>query len=53
MVDLQVTGYEFRRMRVPGGYDPCYSTYVAEYFNRPDVKLAFHANTHTKWEVCR
>ena len=53
MVGLQLNGNGFRRMRVPGGYDPCFSIYAAEYFNRPDVKLALHAATHTKWEVCR
>lgn len=48
----ELNGNGFRRMRVPGGYDPCFSIYAAEYFNRPDVKLALHAATHTKWEVC-
>ncbi|XP_034684746.1 serine carboxypeptidase-like 26 [Vitis riparia] len=48
----ELNGNGFRRMRVPGGYDPCFSIYAAGYFNRPDVKLALHAATHTKWEVC-
>ncbi|KAL3508207.1 hypothetical protein ACH5RR_033589 [Cinchona calisaya] len=51
-------GRSIRRMRfIPGGYDPCYSTYAEEYFNRIDVQTAFHANTRggkspVKWEVC-
>lgn len=51
-------GRSKRRMRfVPGGYDPCYSAYAEEYFNRIDVQTAFHANNRggnatVKWEVC-
>lgn len=63
-------GYEFsqankaqthgiRRMRIipgGGGYDPCYSNFAEEYFNRIDVQTAFHAtrgaNASVKWEVC-
>lgn len=38
-----------------GGYDPCYEVYTNEYFNRPDVQEALHANVTKipfKWAVC-
>ncbi|XP_042517448.1 serine carboxypeptidase-like 26 isoform X2 [Macadamia integrifolia] len=42
--------------RILGGYDPCYSPYAEEYFNRMDVRLSIHANmegnTSKKWRVC-
>ncbi|KAL6990132.1 Serine carboxypeptidase-like 26, variant 2 [Sarracenia purpurea var. burkii] len=46
-----------RRMRIHGGYDPCYSTFTQHYFNRVDVQTSLHANTgrgnsHVKWQVC-
>ncbi|KAF3456405.1 hypothetical protein FNV43_RR01055 [Rhamnella rubrinervis] len=45
-----------RKMRIYGGYDPCYSTYVQDYFNRLDVQLSLHANIHgnslINWKVC-
>ncbi|XP_061357031.1 serine carboxypeptidase-like 26 [Gastrolobium bilobum] len=49
--------YRIKRMRIFGGYDPCYSTYAQEYFNRLDVQSSLHANTkraNTKftWNVC-
>ncbi|CAI9776176.1 unnamed protein product [Fraxinus pennsylvanica] len=50
--------YGFRRMkRIPGGYDPCYSTYAEAYFNRKDVQAALNVNTRgedasVKWSVC-
>jgi serine carboxypeptidase-like clade II len=37
--------YRMKRMRIFGGYDPCYSTYAEEFFNRVDVQSSFHANT--------
>ncbi|ONK78758.1 uncharacterized protein A4U43_C02F22110 [Asparagus officinalis] len=44
------------RVRFPAGYDPCFSNYVEEYFNREDVKRSFHANvtgmTNGRWKVC-
>jgi serine carboxypeptidase-like clade 2 len=46
-----------RRLRIPGGYDPCYSTYTEEYFNRADVQSSLHAkisgNSRAKWRVCK
>lgn len=46
-----------KMMRIFGGYDPCYSTYVEEYFNKLDVQLAIHANvdgnTQVNWKVCK
>ncbi|XP_026429572.1 serine carboxypeptidase-like 26 [Papaver somniferum] len=39
------------RMRIFGGYDPCFSTYTEEYFNTADVQSALHAKTG-KWKVC-
>lgn len=53
---MQFSSHGMRRMRIPGGYDPCYSPYAAEYFNRPDVQSALHAgrgNGTVKWETCR
>ncbi|KAK7348022.1 hypothetical protein VNO80_22570 [Phaseolus coccineus] len=48
--------YRERRMRIFGGYDPCFSNYAEEYFNRKDVQSSFHADTNraTKvaWKVC-
>ncbi|XP_073027453.1 serine carboxypeptidase-like 26 [Primulina eburnea] len=50
--------YRFGRMRlVPGGYDPCFSTYAAEYFNRKDVQKALRIeyrglSDSVKWSVC-
>ncbi|KAK9287852.1 hypothetical protein L1049_016294 [Liquidambar formosana] len=46
-----------RRMRIPGGYDPCYSPYTEEYFNRVEVQSSFHANinggnTSLQWKTC-
>ncbi|MCL7045002.1 hypothetical protein MKW94_003055 [Papaver nudicaule] len=40
------------RMRIFGGYDPCFSTYTEEYFNMADVQSALHAKTTGKWKVC-
>lgn len=44
------------RIRIPAGYDPCFSNYVEEYFNRIDVQRSFHANVtgriHGRWKVC-
>ncbi|XP_057476368.1 serine carboxypeptidase-like 26 [Actinidia eriantha] len=47
----------FRRMRILGGYDPCYSAYTEQYLNRGDVQTSLHANTragnsYVKWKVC-
>ncbi|KAF7806784.1 serine carboxypeptidase-like 33 [Senna tora] len=51
--------YRLGRMRIFGGYDPCYSTYAEEYFNRIDVQSSFHAgvkgkggNTNITWKTC-
>ncbi|CAJ1940772.1 unnamed protein product [Sphenostylis stenocarpa] len=48
--------YRPRRMRIFGGYDPCYSNYAEEYFNRKDVQSSFHADTKRgtdeAWNVC-
>ncbi|KAL5983414.1 hypothetical protein ACLOJK_017499 [Asimina triloba] len=40
------------RTRIHGGYDPCFSTYAEEYFNRLDVQKSLHANIIGKWRVC-
>lgn len=50
--------YRFKRMRIFGGYDPCYSSYAEEYFNRVDVQSSLHANSKTEtskisWKVCK
>uniref|UniRef100_A0A5B7A0X4 Putative serine carboxypeptidase S10 family protein n=1 Tax=Davidia involucrata TaxID=16924 RepID=A0A5B7A0X4_DAVIN len=51
-----VENYGFRGMRVPGGYDPCFSKYSEEYFNRVDVQTSLHANirgnTKVEWKAC-
>ncbi|KAK1292782.1 Serine carboxypeptidase-like 33 [Acorus calamus] len=51
-----VGGINTRIMRVLGGYDPCYSNYTQEYFNRVDVQKAFHANVSGSisgpWKTC-
>ncbi|KAK2412190.1 serine carboxypeptidase [Trifolium repens] len=50
--------YRFKRMRIFGGYDPCYSNYAQEFFNRADVQSSFHAkntirdNSNITWQVC-
>ncbi|XP_039122100.1 serine carboxypeptidase-like 33 [Dioscorea cayenensis subsp. rotundata] len=43
-----------QRTRTPAGYDPCYSVYAEEYFNRVDVQRAMHASfiNNGKWKVC-
>ncbi|KAF0927519.1 hypothetical protein E2562_034010 [Oryza meyeriana var. granulata] len=45
-----------RRIRMFSGYDPCYSSYAEDYFNKHDVQEAFHANANGllagKWQVC-
>nr|GME02036.1 serine carboxypeptidase-like 33 [Ipomoea batatas] len=63
VLDLAITNkertYAYRRMkRIPGGYDPCYSPYSEQYFNRIDVQKAFHANIRApgstvNWKTCR
>ncbi|KAK4257856.1 hypothetical protein QN277_007390 [Acacia crassicarpa] len=49
-----IHNYRLRRMRLFGGYDPCYSTYAEEYFNRIDVQSSFHANLKggNTWKTC-
>ncbi|KAK4479922.1 hypothetical protein RD792_012974 [Penstemon davidsonii] len=45
-VAKRAQNYGFGRMkRIMGGYDPCYSKYAEEYFNRIDVQKAFHVNS--------
>ncbi|KAK2358428.1 serine carboxypeptidase [Trifolium repens] len=39
------------RMRILGGYDPCFTNYAEEYFNRVDVQSSFHANK-IAWRGC-
>ncbi|KAJ3669613.1 hypothetical protein LUZ60_011563 [Juncus effusus] len=49
------TKEKFMRIRTSAGYDPCYSVYAEEYFNRPDVQKSLHASVrrgNEKWEVC-
>ncbi|OEL18691.1 Serine carboxypeptidase-like 33 [Dichanthelium oligosanthes] len=45
-----------RRIRMFSGYDPCYSSYAEDYFNKQEVQKAFHANAGGlrpgKWHVC-
>jgi serine carboxypeptidase-like clade 2 len=48
---------QFRwRIKMFSGYDPCYSSYAEDYFNKHDVQEAFHANASGllpgKWQVC-
>ncbi|KAM0906935.1 hypothetical protein ACQ4PT_016467 [Festuca glaucescens] len=50
-------GAQFGRLRrLFSGYDPCYSNYAQDYFNRKDVQKAFHANVSGllpgKYQVC-
>ncbi|RHN64413.1 putative carboxypeptidase D [Medicago truncatula] len=50
-------GYRMKRMRSFGGYDPCYSIYAEEFFNRVDVQLSIHANnkrgnSKIEWKGC-
>ncbi|KAK1390341.1 Carboxypeptidase [Heracleum sosnowskyi] len=50
---FKAQSYNYKsRIRIPGGYDPCYTPHVQEYFNRTDVKKAFHANTGIDYKVC-
>ncbi|KAI6692889.1 hypothetical protein NL676_020599 [Syzygium grande] len=51
----KVNDYGLRRMRIPGGYDPCSSRYAEMYFNRQDVQSSLHVravNSNFKWKVC-
>ncbi|KAM3707971.1 hypothetical protein ACJW31_02G064400 [Castanea mollissima] len=53
----KVKNYRMRRMRSFGGYDPCFSEYIEEYFNREDVQSSLHASikgrtSNVKWKVC-
>ncbi|KAK8449879.1 hypothetical protein SEVIR_7G280900v4 [Setaria viridis] len=45
-----------RRIHMFSGYDPCYSSYAEDYFNKQEVQKAFHANISGllpgKWHVC-
>lgn len=54
---MQVDKNGFRRMRILGGYDPCFSAYAEDYFNRMDVQTSIHASTSGKakgnWRVCK
>lgn len=50
-VKAQTHGFN-RMRRIPGGYDPCYTKYVEQYFNRINVKKALHANTSVHYKVC-
>lgn len=40
-----------------GGYDPCYSAYAEEYFNRAEVRRSLHADAigsgNRRWKVCK
>ncbi|CAL0330222.1 unnamed protein product [Lupinus luteus] len=45
------------RVRIFGGYDPCYAIYAEEYFNKKDIQSSLHANiegrnTNVTWKVC-
>ncbi|KAF8401280.1 hypothetical protein HHK36_012213 [Tetracentron sinense] len=52
----KVEDHGLRRMRILGGYDPCFATYTEEYLNRVDVQSSLHANiignSNGRWEVC-
>ncbi|KAL4643219.1 hypothetical protein ACB092_02G078100 [Castanea dentata] len=53
----KVNNYRMRRMRLFGGYDPCFSDYIEEYFNRKDVQSSLRASikgrtSNVKWKVC-
>ncbi|XP_059644699.1 serine carboxypeptidase-like 26 isoform X1 [Cornus florida] len=46
-----------KRVRIPGGYEPCFSAYAEKYFNKVDVQTSLHANTRganssVEWKVC-
>ncbi|XP_038988471.1 serine carboxypeptidase-like 26 isoform X1 [Phoenix dactylifera] len=45
-----------RKLRMYSGYDPCFSNYAEEYFNKPDVQKSLHAHVGGKingtWQVC-
>jgi serine carboxypeptidase-like clade 2 len=40
-------------LRQLAGYDPCIGYYVSDYFNNPEVQMAIHAQTNTKWFECK
>ncbi|OMO53453.1 Peptidase S10, serine carboxypeptidase [Corchorus capsularis] len=49
----KVNIYSMQRMRIRGGYDPCYSDNAQDYFNRADVQASLHANTRGgKYQSC-
>ncbi|KAL4202379.1 hypothetical protein AMTRI_Chr02g220730 [Amborella trichopoda] len=45
---------KLRRMRILGGYDPCYEVHTEAYFNRDDVQEAFHSKSPIRvhWQSC-
>nr|CAD1829725.1 unnamed protein product [Ananas comosus var. bracteatus] len=49
------TGAE-SKIRMYSGYDPCFSAYAEDYFNKIDVQRSLHANVSGKisgkWNVC-
>lgn len=54
----KVNDYGLRGIRVFGGYDPCFSTYAEDYFNRKEVQSSLHAgikgrNSNVTWKVCK
>ncbi|KAJ4831809.1 Serine carboxypeptidase-like 26 [Turnera subulata] len=52
----QINNRGLRRLRLPGGYNPCYSPYAEDYFNGVDVQSSLHAkgrgNPSSKWQAC-
>ncbi|KAL6626237.1 hypothetical protein ACP70R_029963 [Stipagrostis hirtigluma subsp. patula] len=47
---------KYKRLRMFSGYDPCYTTYIEDYFNRMDVQKSLHANISgwikDRWSTC-
>ncbi|XP_010024821.2 serine carboxypeptidase-like 33 [Eucalyptus grandis] len=52
----KVNGYSSRTMRIPGGYDPCFTQYAEMYLNRQDVQSSLHVRTVNSntisWKAC-
>ncbi|CAN0855238.1 Serine carboxypeptidase-like 26 [Linum grandiflorum] len=52
----QARNHGLGRLRMPGGYDPCFTENAEAYFNKADVRLSLHAtrtgSSDNKWKGC-
>ncbi|KAL6621205.1 hypothetical protein ACP70R_033637 [Stipagrostis hirtigluma subsp. patula] len=47
---------KYKRLSMFAGYDPCYTTYIQDYFNIMDVQKSLHADVSgwikDRWSIC-